>query len=177
MTRFLTCWSEPYRAHDMRFLARCPDRGVDWRVAGEPSGGSSSAGGSKGHDRPGLDSRHHSLHRPGWVDRAALSGRRRGGSAHLPRAEGRLKDAEEELWLALEAAIGLGNPPQLCKTHAAIGELRRTQGKFEDARRAFSEALSIMERVAASLTDERMRRTFLASKRFEETRRAAEAVA
>jgi hypothetical protein len=65
----------------------------------------------------------------------------------------------------------VGNPPQLWKTHAAIGELRCAQERAQEARRAYGEALSVIEGVAASLTDPQMRDTFLHSEHVETIRR------
>jgi hypothetical protein len=103
-----------------------------------------------------------------------IKGRRLRGQVLM--AGGRLDEAEHELSAALEVAVKVGNPPQLWKTHAAMGELRRAQGRTEDARGAFGTALSILEGVGRSLTDERIRETFLQSKHAEGIRRAAEAL-
>src|SRR5438270_580381 len=75
-------------------------------------------------------------------------------------AQGRLDEAGQELSAALEVAIEVGNPPQLWKTHAAVGDLRRTQERTGDAGRSYGEALSVIEGVAESLTDEKLRKTF-----------------
>jgi class 3 adenylate cyclase/tetratricopeptide (TPR) repeat protein len=103
-----------------------------------------------------------------------IKGRRLRGQVLM--AQGLLDEAEQELSAALAVAVEVGNPPQLWKTHAAIGELRGAQGRPEEARRAYVEALSIMEGVAASLTDEQMRETFLRSKPAVGIRQAAEAL-
>jgi tetratricopeptide (TPR) repeat protein len=92
-------------------------------------------------------------------------------------AQGRLDDAEQELLAALELAIELRNPPQLWRTHAAIGDLRRAQGRTADPRRAYSEALAVIEAVAAGLTDERRREIFRHSEQVQAVRRAAQAAA
>ncbi|HEY3239890.1 MAG TPA: tetratricopeptide repeat protein, partial [Acidimicrobiia bacterium] len=89
-------------------------------------------------------------------------------------AQSRLDEAERELSAALEAAVAIGNPPQLWKTHAAIGDLRRAQGRSEDARRAYGEALSVIEGVASALTDSQLRETFRHSQHVEDIRQAAE---
>jgi tetratricopeptide (TPR) repeat protein len=102
-----------------------------------------------------------------------IKGRRLRGQVFM--AQGRLDEAVQELSAALDIAGEVGNPPQLWKTHAAIGELRWAQGRPEEAHRAYREALSIIEGVAASITDERIRETFLQSKHAEGIRRAAEA--
>ena len=69
--------------------------------------------------------------------------------------------AEQELAAALEIAKEIGNPPQLWKTHAAIGALRLAQGRPDEARAAYRDALSVIDDVAAKLEDESLRETFL----------------
>jgi tetratricopeptide (TPR) repeat protein len=86
---------------------------------------------------------------------------------------GRLREAKQELCTALEGALELGNPPQLWKTHAAIGDLRRAQGRSEDARQAYREAFTVIDKVAASLTNQKLRKTFLASGHVQNIIRAA----
>ena len=99
-----------------------------------------------------------------------VKGRRLRGQALL--AQGKLSEAEHELATALEVAQEIGNPPQLWKTHAALGELRRAQERPEDARQAYRDALSVIEGVAAGLTDESLRETFLTSDHVQGIRRA-----
>jgi hypothetical protein len=67
----------------------------------------------------------------------------------------------------------VANPPQLWKTYVALGELRRAQGRTEDARQAYRDALAVIESVAAGLTDESLRATFLASDHVQGIRDAA----
>ncbi len=55
-----------------------------------------------------------------------VKGRRLRGQVFL--AQGKLAEAEKELATALEIAQQIGNPPQLWKTHAALGDLRKAQG-------------------------------------------------
>ena len=88
-------------------------------------------------------------------------------------AEGRLDSAEHELNTALEMARQVANPPQLWRTFASLGELRQAQGRAADARRAYGEALAIIDRVANSLTDESLRATFLTSDHVGKVRHAA----
>ncbi|HEX6404898.1 MAG TPA: adenylate/guanylate cyclase domain-containing protein [Pseudonocardiaceae bacterium] len=97
--------------------------------------------------------------------------RRLRGQAFL--AQGRFDHAEQELSTALQLAIDLANPPQLWKTHAAVGDLRRAQGNIEDVRRAYGRALSVIEAMAAGLTDDKLRETLLHSQRVAQVRRAA----
>jgi tetratricopeptide (TPR) repeat protein len=102
-----------------------------------------------------------------------VKGRRLRGRALI--AMSHLDDAERELSTALEIALALANPPQLWKTHAAMGNLRRAQGRPEDARQSYGDALSVIEAVAAGLTDEKLRQTFLHSPPVEAIRLAVEA--
>ncbi len=90
-------------------------------------------------------------------------------------AEGRLKEADQELSSALDVALEVGNPPQRWKTLVAIGDLRRAQKRTEDAGRAYGEAVSVIEGVAESLTDAKLRETFVQSEHVQTIRRATEA--
>jgi class 3 adenylate cyclase/tetratricopeptide (TPR) repeat protein len=104
-----------------------------------------------------------------------VKGRRLRGQVLMARD--RLDEADQELSAALEVAAKVGNPPQLWKTHAAIGDLRRAQGRPAEAQRAYGQALAIMEAVARSVADERMRETLLHSQHIASIRRSAEAPA
>lgn len=88
-------------------------------------------------------------------------------------AEGNFEQAEAELAAAIDIAMELGNPPQLWKTNAAIGDLRRAQGRTDDSRRAYGEALAVIEGIAASLRDDGLRETFLGSSAVGKVRQAA----
>jgi class 3 adenylate cyclase/tetratricopeptide (TPR) repeat protein len=101
-----------------------------------------------------------------------VKGRRLRGQVFL--AQGKLAEAERELATALEIAQQIGNPPQLWKTHAVLGDLRRVQGRADEARQAYRDALAVIEGVAASLSDESLRETFLSSEHVQGIRRAAE---
>jgi hypothetical protein len=101
-----------------------------------------------------------------------VKGHRLRGQVFL--AQGKLTEAERELATALEMAQEVGNPPQLWKTHAALGDLRRVQGRANDARQAYRDALTVIEGVAAGLSDESLRETFLSSDHVQGIRRAAE---
>jgi tetratricopeptide (TPR) repeat protein len=100
-----------------------------------------------------------------------VKGRRLRGQVLL--AMGDLAAAEGELLAALEIAKEIGNPPQLWKTYAALGDLREKQDRAEDARAAYRDALSVIENVAAALTDESLRETFITSDAVECVRQAA----
>jgi tetratricopeptide (TPR) repeat protein len=101
-----------------------------------------------------------------------VKGRRLRGQVFL--AQGKLVEAEKELATALEIAQQIGNPPQLWKTHAALGDLREAQVRPEDARQSYRNALAVIEGVAARLSDESLRDTFLSSEHVQGIRRAAE---
>jgi len=88
-------------------------------------------------------------------------------------AQGNLELADAELVPALKAALDVGNPPQVCKIHAALGELWAVQGRGEAARQAYAEALSVINAVAFALTDEHLSETLLASAHVQWIRRAA----
>lgn len=88
----------------------------------------------------------------------------------------RLAEAEDEICAAVQLAHDVGNPPQLWRTYAALGEVRRAQGRTDEARRANEDALAVIESVAARLTDTHLRDTFLNSQHVLGIRAAAEAV-
>jgi tetratricopeptide (TPR) repeat protein len=93
--------------------------------------------------------------------RNIVKGRRLEGEAWL--AQGKLEDAEIDLEEALRVAREVGNPAQLRLTLAALGRLRRAQGRDEDATAAYQEAIAVVERVAAGLSDPALRETLLES--------------
>lgn len=101
-----------------------------------------------------------------------MKARRLRGQVFL--AEGKLAEAENELAIALKAAQQIGNPPQLWKTHAVLGDLRKAQRRSGDARQAYRDALTVIEGVAAGLSDEPLRETFLNSNHVQGIRRAAD---
>jgi tetratricopeptide (TPR) repeat protein len=86
-----------------------------------------------------------------------IKGRRLRAQGYL--AQGNADAAAEEFETALNVARKIGNPSQLWKTLAAMGRHR--------------EALEVIDRVAASLTDEKLRATFLESGRVQRIRDAA----
>jgi tetratricopeptide (TPR) repeat protein len=98
--------------------------------------------------------------------------RRLKGRALLIQRE--FEGAEAELTAALKLAEEVGNPPQLWKSHVALGDLRMSEGRSEEARQAYGNALAVIDQVAASLTDESLRATFLASAHVLRIRATAE---
>jgi tetratricopeptide (TPR) repeat protein len=101
-----------------------------------------------------------------------VKGRRLQGQAFL--AQGKLAEAEREISTALEIAKEIGNPPQLWKTHATLGDLRQAQGRVDAGRKAYRDALAVIDGVAASLTDKSLRKAFLNSDHVKGIRKAAE---
>lgn len=77
--------------------------------------------------------------------------------------QGGLTEAEDALSSALESARQVGNPPQLWKTHVALGDLRWAQERCADARREYADALSVIEGVAVGLGDGSLRGALLNS--------------
>ncbi len=84
-------------------------------------------------------------------------------------------EAEKELITAREIAKEICNPPQLWKTFACLGDLRKAQGKPGDARKAYRDALAAIDGVAAGLSDESLRETLLNSDNVLSIRQAADA--
>jgi tetratricopeptide (TPR) repeat protein/transcriptional regulator with XRE-family HTH domain len=91
---------------------------------------------------------------------------------HVFLARGALAKAEAELDLAIDMARQIGNPPQLWKTLATIGELRQAQGQLAASRQAYQEATAIIDNVATGLRDRSLRETFLSSAHVQHIRRS-----
>jgi tetratricopeptide (TPR) repeat protein/transcriptional regulator with XRE-family HTH domain len=87
---------------------------------------------------------------------------------------GALPQAHAELVIALSLAREIGNPPQIWKTHVTIAQLRRAQGRPDDATAAYREALAVIDSVAAGLADTALRRTFLTSPHVQSVRESIE---
>jgi tetratricopeptide (TPR) repeat protein len=101
-----------------------------------------------------------------------IKGRRLRGQAFL--AQGKLAEAEKEISTALKLAKEIGNPPQLWKTHAALGDLRQAQGQVESGHKAYRDALVVIDSVADDLTDKSLRETFLNSDHVQGIRKSVE---
>jgi tetratricopeptide (TPR) repeat protein len=99
------------------------------------------------------------------------NGRRLRGQALL--AQGRPDLAEEELGAALEMARRVGSPPPFWKSYVALGDVRKAQGRTDEARRAYADAVAVIDAVTSGLTDESLRGTFLASDHVQLIRGAA----
>jgi class 3 adenylate cyclase/tetratricopeptide (TPR) repeat protein len=78
-------------------------------------------------------------------------------------AQGKLTSAETEILIAESIAREIGNPPQFWKTLVTLGDLRRAQGRTDDARAAYSEALVVIDGVAAGLSYDVLRCSLLES--------------
>jgi predicted ATPase len=83
---------------------------------------------------------------------------------------GKLSEADKELALALESARQIGNPPQLWKTYAVLGDLRNAQGRLSDANQAYRDALTVIENVAGGLKDSSLKETLVNSPLSKELR-------
>ena len=88
-------------------------------------------------------------------------------------AQGMLAEAGQELSSALKVALRVGNPTQLWKTSAVMGDLRQTQERPNDACRAYGDALAVIEKVAAGLTNKTLRDIFMGSHHVQEIRQKA----
>jgi tetratricopeptide (TPR) repeat protein len=89
-------------------------------------------------------------------------------------AGGKLEEANQELSIALEIAKRVGNPPQLWKTYAVMGDLRQTQERPNGACRAYEDALVVIEEVAAGLKNKPLRDMFMRSHHVQEIRLKAQ---
>jgi tetratricopeptide (TPR) repeat protein len=94
------------------------------------------------------------------------------GQAYV--VKGQYREAEAAFDRALLIARQIGNPPQVWKTLASVGDLRRAQGSRSRAQQAYREALAVIHEVAAGLDDSTMREIFLASPHVDRIRRATD---
>lgn len=76
-------------------------------------------------------------------------------------AQGRDEEAEQALRRALAISRDLGNPPQIWRTHQALGMLYEERGETGRSHAAYHEALDIIHEVATQLQDSERRHTFL----------------
>jgi class 3 adenylate cyclase/tetratricopeptide (TPR) repeat protein len=101
-----------------------------------------------------------------------VKGRRLRGQVFL--AQNELEKARQELSIALRVALLVGNPTQLWKTHAVLGNLFQVRDRVNDAQRAYGDALSVIEGVAANLQNNTLKDTFLSSCCVREIRQKAQ---
>jgi tetratricopeptide (TPR) repeat protein len=101
-----------------------------------------------------------------------VKGKRLRGQVFL--AQGKLADAQKEISNALEIAHGVGNPPQLWKTYAVLGDIRQAKGRPNEASRAYRDAFSIIEKMATSLQNQSRKDTFMSSHLVQEIRQKAQ---
>jgi tetratricopeptide (TPR) repeat protein len=78
-------------------------------------------------------------------------------------ARGDVEAAGTELTTALDLAREVGNPGQIWKTHAAVGDLHAAANRPTEARESYGAAISVLEGVADSLADNDLKETMLAS--------------
>ena len=69
---------------------------------------------------------------------------------------------------------GVKQKSPLWKTYVALGDLRQAQGRAEEAKQAYRDALAVIDNVAAGLTDASLRETFLTSSHIQHIRRLLE---
>jgi hypothetical protein len=86
-------------------------------------------------------------------------------------SQGMLTEAEQKLSSALTVALRVGNPTQLWKTHAIMGDLKHAQERPINACRAYVDALAVIEEVAAGLKDKTLKDMFIGSHYMQEIRR------
>jgi tetratricopeptide (TPR) repeat protein len=80
-------------------------------------------------------------------------------AGEIATRERRWDEAEAALRRALAFADAIANPPQLWKTHAALGRLHAARGRRDAAESAHARAREVVERVRASLVDPDLRRS------------------
>jgi len=80
-------------------------------------------------------------------------------TGEIAARERRWDDADAALRRALGFAEAIANPPQVWKTHAAIGRLHALRGELDAADRAHGLAREVVERVRAGLRDPTLRRS------------------
>jgi tetratricopeptide (TPR) repeat protein len=85
-------------------------------------------------------------------------------------AQNKIVEAEEAMNKALAVAQEIGNPPQLWKTYAALGELHERKGDATQARVMYAHALQVIDEVASKLQDTELKRTFLGARQVQEIR-------
>jgi tetratricopeptide (TPR) repeat protein len=83
--------------------------------------------------------------------------------AEIAIARGDLTEAEAQFNAALDLLREYPVPILVWKTYAALGRWRSRLGDKPAAREAFAQAAAIVRTIAANVTDERLRATFLNS--------------
>ena len=72
-----------------------------------------------------------------------------------------VSEAEEAIGEAIRLAREIGNPPQLWKTHEALGRLHELKMDAPQARSAYASAVQVIEETAGRLQDPAIKQTFL----------------
>jgi len=81
-------------------------------------------------------------------------------AGEIATAARRWDEAETALRQALAIAEGIGNPPQLWQTHAALARLHAARGRSDEAHAARAATRAVLERTKAALPDEALRAAF-----------------
>ena len=90
--------------------------------------------------------------------------------AQVRLAEAKPDEAEHDARDAVEIARQIANPGQLWKSWDTLGDVYDALGQGTEAIAAWNEAVAVIDRVAESLSDEALRRTFLGSRHVTEIR-------
>lgn len=83
--------------------------------------------------------------------------------AEALKQAGEFTPATKELQLAVNVAVESGNPPQIWKSYASLGQLFAAQGKKTEALQAYRLGVEVISSVEKGLVEESLRGTFLAS--------------
>jgi len=78
--------------------------------------------------------------------------------------------SKEIIDYALEMAQRVGNPTQLWKTYAVLGELCEAEGRSDDARGAYDDAISVIKKIADGLKNRPFKETLLGSQQVKDIR-------
>jgi tetratricopeptide (TPR) repeat protein len=76
-------------------------------------------------------------------------------------AQGKLAEADQELSIALEAALRVGNPTQVWMTHAALARLFEKMKQQDLEQKHWQAAAAIIQTTADGLQDNELRETFI----------------
>ena len=98
-------------------------------------------------------------------------------TGEIARAQRRWEDAKRALGTALGLAEAIGNPPQIWKTHIALGRLHVERKDPAAADGAYRAARAVIDGVIAGLQDVRLRSSFERGPWFKEVDQGTDSVA